>query len=144
MGVESPSARIPAVLEMAPRDQRASQGQRKGFPAPADASPANAGIGVVYPGVKSMRVVLSVTLVLMISLSGCAGDDGGTQDAAPGTSTSTATDTTSSVRMDSSTTTTIGTLSVVAGIVEPDANYPWVVHIPGGGCGGVLIDRNGS
>jgi secreted trypsin-like serine protease len=34
--------------------------------------------------------------------------------------------------------TTGGTSSVVGGIVEPDAKYPWVVRV--GGCGGVLID----
>jgi hypothetical protein len=59
-----------------------------------------------------MRAVLCGALALMIS-SGCTGDAGTTEGE---------------------------TSSVVGGIAEPDANYPWVVHISGAGCGGVLID----
>ena len=42
------------------------------------------------------------------------------------------------VRSNSFIATTGGTSSVVGGIVEADANYPWVVRL--NGCGGVLID----
>lgn len=73
------------------------------------------------PWMKPVRVLLCVSaLGLMITFGGCVGDDEDTQ----GTSART------SARD--------GTSSVVAGIVEPDANYPWGVRL--NGCGGVLID----
>jgi hypothetical protein len=84
-----------------------------------------------------MRPVLCVALALMISSGGCASVGGSTKRAHPGTFTRTTTYTSSSVRSHSTIGRAGGTSSVVGGIIEPDANYPWVVRL--NGCGGVLI-----
>jgi Trypsin len=69
-------------------------------------------------GTMKLRTKISTLIVLAASVLAFAVSVGPAAAASPGT--------------------TDGTSSVVGGIVEPDANYPWVVRV--GGCGGVLID----
>lgn len=83
--------------------------------------------------------MLCVSLALLICSAGCTSVGGGAKSAHVRTSGLGTIGANSSVRPNPSIGKASGTSSVVGGIIESDASYPWVVRL--NGCGGVLIDQ---